>query len=115
MRKENKVHKRKNDIIYSVLIRYAQLIETRLTDGDLFPLRTYLIESIRNLKRKVICVLGQVFPKYQSVFSDIFGKTSKEILLQFPSPIGLETVSSETLTELLAKLSKQKVGTAKAE
>lgn len=77
--------------------------------------RTYLVESISDLKRKVVCVLDQVFPEYQSIFSNIFGKTSKEILLQFSSPIDFENVSSETLAELLAQLSRQKVGAQKAE
>lgn len=73
------------------------------------------MESISDLKRKVVCVLDQVFPEYQSIFSNIFGKTSKEILLQFSSPIDFENVSSETLAELLAQLSRQKIGAAKAE
>ena len=96
-------------------------LETRLADEDLFSLRsltrfrTYLVESISDLKRKVVCVLDQVFPGYQSIFSDIFGKTSKEILLQFSSPIDFESVSSQTLAELLAKLSRKQVGSAKAE
>lgn len=117
--------KRKNDIIDSVLIadliRYGQFVETRLADEDLFSLRTltrfrsYLVESIRDFKRKVVCVLDQVFPEYQTIFSNIFGKTSKEILLPFSSPIDFENVSSETLAELLAQLSRQKVGAAKAE
>ena len=78
------IRKRKNDIIDSVLIadliRYGQFVETRLADEDLFSLRpltrfrTYLVESIRDLKRKVACVLDQVFPEYQPIFSDIFGK-----------------------------------------
>ena len=96
-------------------------METRLADEDLFSLRTltrfrsYLVESIRDFKRKVVCVLDQVFPEYQTIFSNIFGKTSKEILLPFSSPIDFENVSSETLAELLAQLSRQKVGAAKAE
>ncbi len=123
-RRGTEIRKRKNDIIDSVLIadliRYGQFIETRLADEDLFSLRsltrfrTYLMESISDLKRKVVCVLDQVFPEYQSIFSDIFGKTSKEILLQFSSPIDFETVSSQTLAELLAKLSRKQVGPAKA-
>lgn len=48
-------------------------------------------------------------------FHNIFLKTSKEILLQFSSPIDFENVSSETLAELLAQLSRQKVGAQKAE
>ena len=124
-RRGTEIRKRKNDIIDSVLIadliRYGQFVETRLADEDLFSLRsltrfrTYLMESISDLKRKVVCVLDQVFPEYQSIFSDIFGKTSKEILLQFSSPIDFESVSSQTLAELLAKLSRKQVGSAKAE
>lgn len=124
-RKGTEIRKRKNDTIDSVLIadliRYGQFVETRLADEDLFSLRTltrfrtYLVESIRDLKRKVVCALDQVFPEYQSIFSNIFGKTSKELLLQFSSPIDFENVSSETLAELLAQLSRQKVGALKAE
>ena len=124
-RRGTEIRKRKNDIIDSVLIadliRYGQFVETRLADEDLFSLRsltrfrTYLVESISDLKRKVVCVLDQVFPEYQSIFSDIFGKTSKEILLQFSSPIDFESVSSQTLAQLLAKLSRKQVGSAKAE
>ena len=123
-RRGTEIRKRKNDIIDSVLIadliRYGQFVETRLADEDLFSLRsltrfrTYLVESISDLKRKVVCVLDQVFPEYQSIFSDIFGKTSKEILLQFSSPIDFESVSSQTLAQLLAKLSRKQVGSAKA-
>lgn len=124
-RKGIEIRKRKNDSIDSILIadliRYGQFVETRLADEDLFSLRTltrfrtYLVESISDLKRKVVCVLDQVFPEYQSIFSDIFGKTSKEILLQFSSPVDFEKVSSKTLSELLARLSRQKIGAAKAE
>ena len=124
-RKGTEIRKRKNDTIDSVLIadliRYGQFVQTRLADEDLFSLRTltrfrtYLVESISDLKRKVVCVLDQIFPEYQSIFSDIFGKTSKEILLQFSSPIDFETISSESLAELLAQLSRQKIGAAKAE
>ena len=124
-RRGTEIRKRKNDIIDSVLIadliRYGQFVETRLADEDLFSLRsltcfrTCLVESISDLKRKVVCVLDQVFPEYQSIFSDIFGKTSKESLLQFSSPIDFESVSSQTLARLLAKLSRKQVGSAKAE
>ena len=124
-RKGTEIRKRKNDTIDSVLIadliRYGQFVQTRLADEDLFSLRTltrfrtYLVESISDLKRKVVCVLDQIFPEYQSIFSDIFGKTSKELLLQFSSPIDFENISSESLAELLAQLSRQKIGAAKAE
>lgn len=124
-RKGTEIRKRKNDIIDSVLIadliRYGQFVETRLSDEDIFSLRTltrfrtYLVESIGDLKRKVVCVLDQVFPEYQSVFSDIFGKTSKELLRQFASPLDFEAVPSDALAELIVRLSRKKSGVAKAE
>lgn len=123
-RKGKETRRRKNDTIDSViiadLIRYGQFVETHLAGEDLFPLRnltrfrSYLTGSVGDLKRKVVCIPGQVFPEYQSVFSDIFGKTSKEILMQFPSPRDFEEMPSETLAELLAKLSRQKAGNEKA-
>lgn len=124
-RKGKEISKRKNDTIDSViiadLIRYGQFVETHLVGEDLFSLRnltrfrSYLTESVGDLKRKVVCVLDQVFPEYQSVFSDIFGKISKEILMQFSSPSDFEGIPSGTLSELLARISQQKIGCQKAE
>lgn len=118
-RKGVEIRKRKTDTIDSQLIadliRYGDFIETQLSDESYLTLknltrfRSYLIDSIGDLKRKVICVLDQVFPEYQSVFSDIFGKTSKEILLQFSSPADFENVSVDTLAQLLADLSRKKI------
>lgn len=123
-RKGIEIRKRKNDTIDSILIadlvRYGSFVETRLSNEDIFSLRTltrfrsYLVDSISDLKRKVVCVLDQVFPEYQSIFSNIFGKTSKEILLQFSSPSDFESVSADTLAKLLAELSRKKISTAKA-
>lgn len=124
-RKGVEIRKRKTDTIDSVLIaelvRYGDFMEARLPDEAILSLknltrfRSYLVDSIGDLKRKVICVLDQVFPEYQHIFSDVFGMTSKEILLQFSSPSELETVSADTLAELLAKLSRQKIGPDKAQ
>jgi len=123
-RKGVEIRKRKNDIIDSILIadliRYGQFVESRLSDEDIFSLRnltrfrSYLVESISDLKRKVVCVLDQVFPEYQYIFSNIFGKTSKEILCQFSPPIDFESVSADALAQLLTQLSRQKVGAEKA-
>ena len=124
-RKGMEIRKRKTDNIDSLLIadliRYGEFIETKLTDEGLLSLRTltrfrsYLVDSIADLKRKVICVLDQVFPEYESIFSQVFGATSKEVLLTYSTPAELEGVSVEQLTELLASLSRQKCGAAQAQ
>jgi len=114
-RKGTEIRKRKTDIIDSVLIadliRYGNFNETSLADEDILSLRNlsrfreYLISSIGDLKRKVIAVLDQVFPEYESVFSDIFGETSKELLLHFQTAEDFENISSEQLQSVLEKVS----------
>lgn len=113
-RRGTEIRKRKTDIIDSVLIadfiRYGDFFETSLTDEDTMSLRNlsrfrnYLVGSIGDLKRKTICVLDQIFPEYHHAFSDIFGKTSKELLLQLNSPSDYEDVTSEQLEELLSQV-----------
>lgn len=113
-RKGTDIRKRKTDIIDSILIadfiRYGDFLETTLADEDTMSLRNlsrfrnYLVGSIGDLKRKTICVLDQIFPEYHNAFSDIFGKTSKELLLQLNSPSDFENITSERLEELLSQV-----------
>lgn len=124
-RKGTEIRKRKNDIIDSVLIadliRYGDFVETTLSNEDLFSLRNicrmrnYLVQSAGDLKHKIICVLDQVFPEYQSIFSNTFGTTSKQLLLDYSSPADFEELSVNDLTETLEKLSRKKVGQNTAE
>lgn len=119
-RKGTEIRKRKNDTIDSVLIadliRYGDFVETTLSNEDLFSLRNicrmrnYLVQSAGDLKRKIICVLDQVFPEYQSIFSNTFGSTSKQLLLDFSSPADFEELSVETLAKTLETLSRKKIG-----
>ena len=124
-RKGTEIRKRKNDIIDSFLIadliRYGDFVETSLSNEDLFSLRNicrmrnYLVQSTGDLKRKIICVLDQVFPEYHSIFSNTFGTTSKQLLLDFSSPADFEELSVDVLTETLENLSRKKVGHSTAE
>lgn len=124
-RKGSEIRKRKNDTIDSVLIadliRYGDFVETTLSNEDLYSLRNicrmrnYLIQSTGDLKRKVICVLDQVFPEYQHIFSNTFGTTSKQLLLDYSSTSDFENISVEDLTETLENLSRKKIGQSTAE
>ena len=123
-RKGTEIRKRKTDGIDSMLIagliQHREFVETKLAEEDINALRTltrfrnYLVDSTSDLKRKVLCVLDQVFPEYAGIFSDVFGKTSREVLLQYSSPADLEGVSAEQLTELLANLSRRRCGEKQA-
>lgn len=122
-RKGTEIRKRKTDIIDSVLIadfiRYGDFLETSLADEDTMSLRNlsrfrnYLVGSIGDLKRKTICVLDQIFPEYHHAFSNIFGKTSKELLLQLNSPSDYEDVTSKQLEEFLSQVTLKGYATKK--
>lgn len=114
-RKGVEIRNRKTDAIDSVLIadliRYGNFVETSLADENTMSLRNlsrfrnYLVSSISDLKRKVICVLDQVFPEYQSVFSNIFGETSKELLLHFQTADDFENITAAQLEDALKNIS----------
>lgn len=126
-RKGTEIRKRKNDIIDSVLIadliRYGSFHETSLADETIFSLRqltryrSYLVGTAGDFKRKIISVLDQVFPEYETVFSKagIFGKASKAALSEFTSPDNFNDVSAEMLAESLKAASHNRVGLIKAE
>ncbi len=110
-RKATEIRKRKTDMIDSVLIadfiRYGDFLETSLADEDTMSLRNlarfrnYLISSIGDLKRKTICILDQIFPEYASVFSNVFGKTSKELLSLMNTPSDFQEITASQLEDLL--------------
>lgn len=119
------IRKRKTDIIDSLLIadllRYGDFVETSLSNEDYLSLRNlsrfraYLISSIGDLKRKTIALLDQVFPEYASSFSNIFAKTSKEILANFSSPSDFEDINSEDLQSFLNNVTMKKFAARKLE
>lgn len=118
------IRKTKTDIRDAYLI--AQVIrmdapeETPFVEEDLMRLRQLerfrygLVDQISDIKRKVITVLDQVFPEYDQVFSDIFGKSSKELLLQSPLPEDLLDVDTDILADLLNQVSQQRLGHMRA-
>lgn len=125
-RKGTEIRKRKNDIIDSVLIadliRFGSFVETTLSDENIFSLkqlsryRTYLVGTASDFKRKIIAVLDQFFPEYDTVFgkAGVFGKASKELLLEFSSPETLNEISADTLAKLLSDASRNRLGIEKA-
>lgn len=122
-RKGTEIRKRKTDIIDSILIadlmRYGSSVEASISDEDILSLRnlsrfrSYLADSIADLK-KIICLLDQIFPEYESVFSNVFGSTSKELLLEYSHPADYDDISIDSLSELISKLSRKQYGSKKA-
>ena len=52
-------------------------------------------------KRRIIGVMDRVFPEYQNCFSDMFGKTSTELLSKAVTPEELLEIPTDELCRLL--------------
>ena len=108
--------KQKNDIIDSIIIAdYLRVFgskESKLPEENLLSLkqltrfRSNIVDNVSSLKVQVIGILDKVFPEYKKLFCDTFGTTSKQLLLNCPTPDDIIKISTTKLANLLSKHSK---------
>lgn len=77
--------------------------------------RAFQSQIIGDCKRKALAVLDQTFPEYASFFSDVFGAASTTVLMRYPSAKALSRARTDSLTRLLEKSSRGKMGRKQAE
>ena len=119
------LRKTKNDAKDSFLIaetiRIGRYSKTEMADEDILSLRQLcrhrmdLVDYIADQKRKIIGVMDRVFPEYQTFFSDMFGKTSTELLAKAVTPEELLAIPTDDLCKLLRDNSRGRFGEAKVE
>ena len=115
--------KQKNDVIDSILIAnflsFNGTKQTPLPNDDLLVLknltryRSNLVSNISKAKTQVTGILDKVFPEYSDLFSDTFGKASKQILLNCPTPNEVINFNTRKLANLLKKVSRGRHSTDK--
>lgn len=111
----------KDAFIIAEVIRFGRYSKTSALPADIHALRElcrhrfYIVDMVSDLKRKVIALMDQVFPEYESLFSDMFGVTSTELLLNFTTPEEILDVDTDKLCELLNKASRGRMKRGKAE
>ena len=108
--------KQKNDVIDSIIIAdYLRVFgskESKLPEEDILSLkqltrfRSNMVSNVSSLKVQVIGLLDKVFPEYKKLFCDTFGVTSKQLLLNCPTPDDIIKISTTKLSNLLSKHSK---------
>ena len=110
----------KDSFIIAQIMRFGEFSSTSLANEDIMALRQLsryrlaLVDECSDWKRKCIALLDQVFPEYSKLFSDTFGVASKELLSKYPTPEDMLAVDTDTLSGLLLKASKGRLGTLKA-
>lgn len=118
------IRKTKTDSVDSKIIadviRIGQYSETQLSDDKIISLRDltrqrfYLVDMASDLKRKIIAMMDRIFPEYQDFFSDMFGKTSIQVMKECTSPEQILEIPTERLTQLLKKASRGRFAETKA-
>jgi transposase len=102
------------------VIRMGDYSDVAVQDSDIAELRQLcryrygLVDSVSSLKNQITGILDRIFPEYSSLFSDIFGATSIELLKRYTTPDTISKVPTKRLAELLTKYSRGAFDEAKA-
>lgn len=106
--------------IIAEVLRFGRYTQIQLAEPDILALRNLcryrmsLIDTISDIKRKVMAVMEQIFPEYEKLFSKVFGMASVELLSQCTTPEEILKVSTHNLADLLNEASKKRLGTKRA-
>lgn len=82
---------------------------------ELTRFRASLTQQVGDCKRKVIGILDRIFPEYETLFSDIFIQTSRQLLAQALTPEEFVDFDLFELSQRLRKTSRGRHGQAKAQ
>ena len=111
---------RKDSFIIAEVLRFGRYTETILPDEKLSQLkelsrcRVGLVETVGNLKRKILAILDRVFPEFAGCFSNVFGSTPVDLLNEYPTPEALANADIDKLIKLLEKSSRGRHSAKKA-
>ncbi|GLG02814.1 IS110 family transposase [Alicyclobacillus hesperidum subsp. aegles] len=111
----------KDAFIIAEVLRFGRYTTTELGSDEMVAprqlsrFRFSLVDVISDLKRQVISVLDMLFPEYEQLFSDLFSKTSSELLMEYTTPEEILAVDTEELAAFIAKHSRNRLGPDKAE
>lgn len=123
--REITIRKVKNDNLDSIMIadftRFGRYSETYIPSENMLALknlsrfRLSVCDICGSLKKRTIVLLDLVFPEYASVFCDMFGTTSKQLLEKYSTPDEFSEISTTKLANFILKASRGRNGREKAE
>jgi len=102
------------------VIRMGNYSDVVMGDEDVSELRqlcryrVHLVDTIGAIKNQILGLLDRVFPEFASLFSNVFGVTSMELLKRYTTPEQILAVKTSTLANLLSKASRGRFKEEKA-
>jgi transposase len=89
--------------------------ETILQLRELTRFRWALVDQIGDAKRRILTILDRVFPEYETLFSDVFIKSSRALLERATTAAEFADAELDELTAVLKQKSRGRLGAEKAE
>ena len=108
-------------LIIADVLRFGRYQQGNVPPSELYELRelcrarSFLVDTTADLKHKVIALLDQAFPEHETLFTNIFGLTSSELLLNCSTPEEILAIDTDKLAKILETPSRKRFGRAKAE
>lgn len=112
---------RKDAWLIADVVRIGRGRAAYVPDGTILQLRELtrfrwgLVDQIGDAKRRALSILDRVFPEYESLFSDVFIKSSRALLQHATTAADFATADLTELTTLLERTSRGRLGQARAE
>lgn len=110
----------KDALLLADLLRLGRAPATRLPSETIFKLQTLsrlrfeFVRQVGGLKNRVLGILDRIFPEYPGCFSDVFIRTSRELLKSYPEPEDLAEVDFFELSAFLKEHSRGRLGEERA-
>ena len=108
-------------LLIAEVIRFGHFSESTLHPENIYELRELcrgrhaIVSMQADVKRKVVALLDQVFPEYETAFTNLFGDTSMAILQTCPTPKELSEMPLEEFCHLIEVPSRKRFRTEKAQ
>ena len=111
----------KDAFLLADLLRFGRAPASQLASETVLKLQTLsrirmdFLHQIGSLKNRVIGILDRIFPEYSKCFSDVFIRTSKELLKKYTEPEEIAQLDISELTDFLKVHSRGRIGAERAE
>lgn len=98
----------RDSFVIAEAIRFGRLLKTTIERPDLHALRELcrhrfeIADCISGLKSKIIALLDEVLPEYESLFADTFGKPPSRLLSEYTMPEEPPAVDTDKLAETIS-------------
>jgi transposase len=112
---------RKDAWLIADVVRIGRGRAAYVPDETIFQLRELtrfrwgLVDQIGDAKRRILTILDRVFPEYETLFSDVFIKSSRALLQQVTTAAEFADADLDELSGVLKQHSRGRLGKEKAE